>query len=147
MPLEASWREELRPLFTMSNFIICKQPPYIHLLKYCAKSFIVRSVVTSRFQNIFRMSSESRSLLFLCNRHILIFKNIMKSSLPLEASPWAEFKTPFRMVNFIIFMLLPYIRFLKYFEKSFTVGRFMMSRIQTTSRNVEVYYFCACAIY
>ena len=69
----------------------------------------------------------------------------MKNSLPLEASWWAEFRTPFRMSNFIIFMQLPYISFLKYFAKTVTAGNFIMSRIQNTFQNVEVCYFYAAA--
>ena len=51
------------------------------------------------------------------------------------------------MSNFIIFMQPPYISLLKYYEKDFTVGSVMMSRIQNTIQNVEVCYFYAAAIY
>ena len=37
--------------------------------------------------------------------------------------------------------------FYKYLEKSFSIGSVMMSRIQNTFHNVEVYYFYAAAIY
>ena len=48
--------------------------------------------------------SECRSLLFLCNRHMFIFKNIMKNLLPFAAQWWAEFTTFLRMSMYIIFM-------------------------------------------
>ena len=41
----------------------------------------------------------------------------------------------------IICMLPPHINFLKYYEKSFTVGSVLMWRIETTFQNVEFYYF------
>ena len=91
--------------------------------------------------------SESRSLLFLCIRHMLIFQNIMERPLPLEASIWAEFRALFRMSKFIIFMQPPYTNFQKCYEKSVTVESVLMSRIQTTFQSVEDYYFYAAAVY
>ena len=91
--------------------------------------------------------SECRSVVFLCSCHTLNFKNITKNHLPLKATWWAEFRTHFRMSMCIIFMQLPYINFLKYYETCFTVGNVLMSRIQTTDQNVEDYYFYAAAIY
>ena len=61
----------------------------------------------------------------------------MQNGLPQEASRWAEFRTLLKISDYIIFKQPPYINFLKYFEKSFTVGSVMMSRIQTTFQNIE----------
>ena len=77
----------------------------------------------------------------------LFLKNIMKNSLPFEAQRWAEFRTLSRMSMYIIFMKPAYINFPKYYGKTFTVGSVIMSRIQSTFQNVEVYYFYAADIY
>ena len=91
--------------------------------------------------------SECQSVLLLCRHHILIFFDIMKNTIPLEASCWAEFKPLFRMSKFIIFVQLPYINFIKYNEKSFTVASVMTSRIYFIFQNDEVYYLYASAIH
>ena len=113
------------------------------------------------FISFFRMSK----FIFWCSSHILNFYDITKNPLPLIASWRAQLRTLvrmskcinfmhlqyirplFRMPKFIIFVLPPYIRFMKYYEKSFTVGSILMSRIQNTFHNVEMYYFYAAAIY
>ena len=71
----------------------------------------------------------------------------MKNSLPFEAPWWAEFLALFRMSKGIFFTQPPYTIFLRYYEKSFTFGSVLMSRIQKTLKNVEVNYIYAEAIY
>ena len=58
-----------------------------------------------------------------------------------------KFRKYFRISKFITFIQPPYINFLKYYEKYVTVESVLMSRIQTTFQNVEVYYFYAAAMY
>ena len=70
----------------------------------------------------------------------------MKNSLPYEAPWWAEFLTLFKMSKGIICMQPPYINFLRYYEKSITIGSFMINRIQKTCQNIEVYYFYSASI-
>ena len=72
--------------------------------------------------------AECQSFLLLCSRHILIFLDITKNHLPLDASERAEL----RMSRCIIFMQPQYIHFLRYHEKFLTVGSVLMSRIQIT---------------
>ena len=57
-----------------------------------------------------------------------------------------KFISPFIMLKCIICMQPPYIKFLKYYEKSFAVGSVMIGRNQNTFQNVEVYYFYAAEI-
>ena len=95
--------------------------------------------------------SECRIILFVCSRHILILQNILKNPLRLEASWWAKSRTTFWMSKYIICMQPPYINFLKYYEKSFTVGSVMMSRIQNTFQKHlsdfrSVWLVCSCHI-
>ena len=85
--------------------------------------------------------------MFLCIRHVLIFCNIMKNPLPLEASWWAELRTLFIMSKSTNFTLPPYINFSKYYEKSIIVGIVMKSRFQKTFWNIEGYYFYAANIF
>ena len=52
-----------------------------------------------------------------------------------------EFISLLRISKCIIFMQPPYSNLLRYYEKFFTFGSVLMSTIQTTFQNVEVYYF------
>ena len=55
--------------------------------------------------------SECRRVLFWCSRQIIIFYDIKKNALPLEASWWKDFRTLFIMSKGIIFMQSPYLIF------------------------------------
>ena len=57
---------------------------------------------------------------------------MLKNPLPLEASWRAEFISFFRMSKCIIFIHLPYTKFLRYHTKSIIDGSVLMSRIQKT---------------
>ena len=94
--------------------IIFIQPPYINLQRYHDKFFTFESVLTSRIRITFQNAE--------VNYHYFIFKPITKNPLLLGASSWVEFRSLFT-------------------RKSYNVWSTLMSRIQNSFQNVEVYNF------
>ena len=146
--MEASWWTEFRTLSECRSvlFLCCR-----HILIFfdnmkntlpLEKKLPLEASVEQNSDHC----SECRSLLYFCNHYILIFWIIMKNPWPLEASWCAEFRTLVRMSKCIIFMHLPYTKFLRYHTKSIVVGSVLMSRIQNTFQIVQVHYFYAAAI-
>ena len=120
LPLEAPWWSEFRTLFRMSNSIIFMQPPYTSFIKYYEKSFIVEKPrdeqKSDTFQNgevCYFMQPPYINFLRIYEKcpHILLLEDIMKNTLPLEASWWAKFRLLFKSSKFIFFMQMPYINF------------------------------------
>ena len=143
LPSKTSWWAEFRSLFRMSKIVFAMLPPYTNFLKYYEKFFIAGSVIMSRIQKIFRMS---QGIIF---NHLtyINFVRYYEKSFYFGIRSVMKFSKSFRISKFIIFIQPPYVNFLKYYEKSVTVESVLMSRIQTTFQNVEVYYFYAAASY
>ena len=125
----------------MSKIVISMQPSYTNFLKYYEKLFIVGSVRMSSIRKIFRMS------LGIIFKHLPYINFVRYYEKSFNFGSVMKFRKSFRISKFIIYMQPPYINFLKYYEKSATVESVLISRIQTTFQNVEVYYFYSAAMY
>ena len=119
----------------MSKIDISMQTIFKFSKKYHEQFFIVGSVMNSRIQKILRMS---QGIIFKHLPYIYFVRNYEKS---ITFGSVMKFRKRFRISKFITFIQPPYINFLKYYEKSVIVESVLMSRIQTTFQNVEVYYF------
>ena len=143
LSFEASLWAEFNPLFRRLKCIIVMQPPLINCQRYCEKSFTFGCVLMSRIQTTF----QKVEVYYLYSSHILIcyilwkilyrWKHIDEQ----KADHFSECRI------LLYFKQPPYIYFLKYYEKFYIVGSAIMSRIQNSFQNVDVYYFYVAAIY